>query len=244
MPNLKGIPMMECAPPPKQEKKTSTIPVVFLSKSIIQDSKPFQFEEEKNNIESYNINNKYENNFGNINNIVNNSKNTFERYRKDSKPQKVKNGGRIEFVLPPQKEISNNNEIERQQKSSNKKYVYDDEEEEIEEEGEDEKEEIYDFRNHYNSEKKEIKKILRFVQKDYKENYYNNNNSNKKGQNKNSSKERNIKNNYYNNNYGNDNIMNKMNETEEKYKLLSPQIYNINKICNRTKNNILNLMEN
>ena len=35
-----------------------------------------------------------------------------------------------------------------------------------------------------------------------------------------------------------------MNKSEEKYKLLSPQIYNINKICNRTKNNILNLMEN
>ena len=243
MPNLKGIPMMGCAPPPKQEKKTSASPVVFLSKSIIQDAKPFQFEEEKNSIESYNINNKYENNFGNINNIINNSKNTFERYRKDSKPQKVKNGGRIEFVFPSQKEISNNNEIERQQKSSNKKYGYDDEEQE-EEEIEEEGEEIYDFRNHYNNDKKEIKKTLRFVQKDYQENYYNNNNSNKKRQNKNRSKERNIKNNYYNNNYRNDNIMNKMNESEEKYKLLCPQIYNINKICNRTKNNILNLMEN
>ena len=245
MPNLKGFPMMDCAPPPKQEKKTSTIPVVFLSKSIIKDTKPFQFEEEKNSIENYNINNKYENNFGNINNIANSSKNTFERYRKDSKPQKVKNGGRIEFVFSSPKEISNNNEIERQQKSSNMKYAYNSEEheeEEFEEEGE--KEEIYDFRNYYNQEKKETRKRLRFVRKDYQENYYNNSNSNKKRKDKKSSKERNIKNNYYNNDYRTYNIRNKINESEEKHKLLSPQIYNVNKICNRTKNNILNLMEN
>ena len=239
MPNLKGIPMMDCAPPPKQEKKTSTIPVVFLSKSIIKDTKPFQFEEEKNSIDNYKIDNKYENN------ILNNSENTFERYRKDSKPQKVKNGGRIEFVFPSQKEISNKKEIESQQKSSNMKYAYnseEQEEEEIEEEGEDE--EIYDFRNYYNNEKKETRRAIRFVQKDYQQNYYNNYNSNKKRKDEKSSKERNIKNDFYNNNYRNDNIRNKMNKSEEKYKLLSPQIYNINKICNRTKNNILNLMEN
>ena len=241
MPNMKGIAMMDCAPPPKQEKKTSTIPVVFLSKSIIKDTKPFQFEEEKNSIESYNINNKYENNYENNNNVVNNSKNTFERYRKDSKPQKVKNGGRIEFVIPSQKEISNNNEIERQKMSSNKKYAYDEEEEEeIEEEGEGE---IYDFRNYYNQEKKETRKAIRFVQKNDRE-YYNNYNLNTKRKDKKSSKEKSKKDNYYNNNYRNDNIKNKINQSEEKYKLLSPQIYNVNKICNRTKNNILNLMEN
>ena len=248
MPNLKGIPMMDCAPPPKQEKKTSTIPVVFLSKSIIKDTKPFQFEEEKNNVENYNVNNKHENNFGNINNIANNSKNTFERYRKDSMPQKVKNGGRIEFVIPSQKEFSNNKEIERQE-SSNKKYAYDgdgedQEEEEMEEEGEGEREEIYDFRNYYNHEKKENKRALRFVQRNDQENYYNNNNPNKKRKDKKRSKEKNIKDNYNNNKYRNNTIRNKMNESEEKYKLLSPQIYNVNKVCNRNKNNILNLMEN
>lgn len=44
MPKMK-ISLMDCAPPPKQEKKSTTIPIVFLSKSIIQDTEPFSIEE-------------------------------------------------------------------------------------------------------------------------------------------------------------------------------------------------------
>ena len=82
----------------------------------------------------------------------------------------------------------------------------------------------------------------------YRNRNSNNNNPNynqrNNSYNQNPNEDNNMGRNSYNNKYRNNTIRNKMNESEEKYKLLSPQIYNVNKVCNRNKNNILNLMEN
>ena len=48
MPSFHGVTMLDCAPPPKQERRSSVIPIVFLSKSLINETKPFLLEEEKN----------------------------------------------------------------------------------------------------------------------------------------------------------------------------------------------------
>ena len=247
MPSIHGVTMLDCAPPPKQERRSSVIPIVFLSKSLINESKPFLLEEEKN-IESDDTNSRIDNNFVNIEKINPEKKENrpINNYRKDSMPQKVKNGGRIEFVFPSQKEFSSqkkeNNVLT--QKIEKKNEEQEEEEEEEEEFEEEEKSEI-EYRNINNNGKNITRKVLKFDTKssissksDLMQSY--NNSSNKKNGNNiinysdNKSKE--IKNSNNNNIY--------INKSKEKYKLISPEIYKLNSAGNRTKSNILNLMNN
>ena len=246
MPSFKGITMLDCAPPPKQERRSSVIPVVFLSKSLINETKPFLLEEEKN-IESDDTN-RIDKNFVNIEKINAEKKENkpINNYRKDSMPQRVKNGGRIEFVFPSQKEFSSqkkeNNAIEQK---NNKKNEDQEEEEEEEEEFEEEEKSEIDYKNLNNNGNNNSRRMLKFDSKssissksDPTQSY--NNSSNKKNGNNiingsdNKSKE--IEN-------SNNNII-YLNESKEKYKLISPEIYKLNKAEKRTKNNILNLMSN
>ena len=136
MPNFKGGMMLDCAPPPKQEKKSSTIPVVFLSKSLIKDTKPFYLEEEKNN--GY----KDDKNLMNIEriNIGTDENKSADHYRKEPLPKRVKNGGRIEFVFPSQQD--SDSKIKEDVKNNGRIKGFDEDEEEEEEEIEEEVEEI------------------------------------------------------------------------------------------------------
>ena len=249
MPSFHGVTMLDCAPPPKQERRSSVIPIVFLSKSLINETKPFLLEEEKN-IESDDTNSRIDNNFVNIEKINGEKKENkpINIYRKDSMPQKVKNGGRIEFVFPSQKEFSSqkkeNNVTEQKIEKKNKDQ---EEEEEEEEEFEEEEKSEGDYRNINNNGNNNTRKILKFDSKSSisissKSDLVSyNNSSNKKNGNNiinysgNKSKE--FENSNNNNIYIN-------NESKEKYKLISPEIYKLNRAGNRTKNNILNLMSN
>ena len=115
------ITMLDCAPPPKKEKKSATVPVIFLSKSITEVS----------------------NNDDYINNEEQRDK-SFKLEKKES-PLKRHSDGRYEFILPKTKEFNINRDKEDNQYMEHKN----EEEEEIEEEFEAMSDK--DFNNYFNN---------------------------------------------------------------------------------------------
>ena len=246
MPSFHGATMLDCAPPPRQERRSSVIPIVFLSKSLINETKPFLLEEEKN-IESDDTNSRIDNNFVNVEKINAEKKENKSAniYRKDSMPQKVKNGGRIEFVFPSQKEYSSQKKENNVSEQKSEKKNEDQEEEEEEEEFEEEEKSEADYGNIHNNGNNIKRKMIKFDSKSSISSKsdlvsYNNSSNKKNG---------NDIINYFNNKSkelkkSNINNININNESKEKYKLISQEIYKLNKAGNRTKNNILHLMNN
>ena len=246
MPSVKGINIMDCAPPPRLEKRNSATSVLFLSKSLGKDAKPFLLENEKNN-----NNNKNEKKLINIErvNIEKRQSKSPDINKKDFKPQRILNGGRIEFVLPNQREISNDNKIENTKKDDKIKTHNEEEEEEEEEIEEEEDNEISNKKNKNNH----SKNIIRFESKSSyssknEAQITNKNNLIKKKENNADLKDKDIIENDINNcsnnkkfDEGEDNLIN---ESKEKKKLFSSELFKINKLGNRAKNNVVNLLRN
>ena len=241
MPIMKRISIMDCAPPPRQEKKSSAMSVVFLSKSLGKDVKPFFLENEKKN-----ENNKKLINIERVN-IEKRDNKSPDIYKKDFKPQRVQSGGRIEFVLPTQRQIVNNDKTENIKKEDKIKKQNEEgkeEEEELEEEYEmqDKKyknnkvKNIFKFdSNSSESPKNEIQISNKNSLIKSKENFVN-------------IKDKKIKeidiNDGFNNKEIDEEENNLINESKKKYLLLSSEIFKINKLGNRAKNNVNNLLRN
>ena len=226
MPKVK-VSLMDCAPPPKQEKKSSTNPIVFLSKSIIQDTEPFSMEEKNKN--------------DNENSVVNIK---VEKKENMITPQKVKSGGRIEFVFSSSKQdINKTNEKEKNEINNDKRKS---DEEKEEEEVEEEAEELSENNKKNINNKDEPLEIKKLDSKS------SNSSSEQKElsrgnlcQKRHSDKGKVVKDNDFNiNDNDNDNEKSLGNDLKEneKYNNISSELYNVNKFGNRTKNNVLNLM--
>ena len=245
LPIVRGINIMDCAPPPRQEKKSSPISVVFLSKSLGKESKPYYLENGKNN-----DNNKNEKKLINIErvNIERRESNSPDLYKKDSKLHTVQNSGRIKFVHPTQKENTNDYKTENINKNNKIKQQNEEEEEEDEEL----KKEDYELSGK-KSKNNKSKNILRFDSNssDSSKNEYQMSSENsliKSKENNENIKEKVIKENAINDSFNIKKIINEennlINESIEKYKLLSSEIFKVNKLGNRAKNDVINLMRN